>query len=160
MHHQKFRHPNGEEGLDAEATEATEHIVNSHEPSPKKAKVETELRNEKQENKNSEAKEILVAETVEASEETREVEETVEPIPKFKDWPSDPVQSVEQKYLVKMPEDFMALWDFCKGMNRENPRLALQKSCELVLVGPYDIVAGDEFKSTNLNDFLCHRRYA
>ena len=33
------------------------------------------------------------------------------------------------------------------------------KTCGLALVGPYEIVSGKEFKSTKLNDYLCHYRY-
>ena len=80
-------------------------------------------------------------------------------VPEFKNWPSDPIKSVEQKFLTKMPKDFMAFWEFCKSIDRENPREALLKSCGLLLVGPFDIVAGQEFESNKLNDFLCHYRY-
>ena len=80
-------------------------------------------------------------------------------VPEFKNWPSDPITSVEQKFLTKMPKDFMAFWEFCKSIDRENPREALLKSCGLLLVGPFDIVAGQEFESNKLNDFLCHYRY-
>ena len=80
-------------------------------------------------------------------------------VPEFKNWPSDPVKSVEQKFLTKMPKDFMAFWEFCKSIDRENPRQALLKSCGLLLVGPFDIVAGQEFESNKLSDFLCHYRY-
>ena len=80
-------------------------------------------------------------------------------VPEFKNWPSDPITSVEQKFLTKMPKDFMAFWEFCKSIDRGNPREALLKSCGLLLVGPFDIVAGQEFESNKLNDFLCHYRY-
>ena len=56
-------------------------------------------------------------------------------------------------------QDFLEFWNFCKGINREDPREALVKSCGLRLVGPYDIVAGQAFTTTKLNDFLCHYRY-
>ena len=55
-------------------------------------------------------------------------------VPEFKNWPSDPITSVEQKFLTKMPKDFMAFWEFCKSIDRENPREALLKSCGLLLV--------------------------
>ncbi len=63
-------------------------------------------------------------------------------VPEFKDWPSDPVKSVEQKFLTKMPEDFMAFWELCKTINRENPREALVKSCGLLLVSIQRLIKG------------------
>ena len=86
------------------------------------------------------------------------IEDDSDLVPAFKDWPTDPIKSVEQKFLVKMPEDFMAFWEFCKSINRDNPCEALVKSCGLVLVGPFDILAGKEFESKKLNDYLCHHR--
>ena len=62
------------------------------------------------------------------------VDDNSDLVPAFKDWPSDPVKSVEQKFLTKMPEDFMAFWEMCKTIDRENPREALVKSCGLLLV--------------------------
>lgn len=155
MHHQKFRHPKAGEKEDP--SETREEQI---EPSPKKLKTveATEQVPEVVEDTKADQGEDVACEESQ-EEEFEAVEENSEPVPEFKDWPKDPVVSVEQKFLVKMPEDFMAFWDFCKGINRENPREALLKSCGLILVGPFDIVAGQEFKSTNLNDYLCHYRY-
>ena len=159
MHHEKFKHP--KKGEDSEESNKTPTNVN--EPSPKKQKIEEV--NDDSGTKDAEEptntdEEIEPTEAPESiAEETQSVEETPEPIPEFKDWPKDPMMAIKQNFLVKMPEDFLAFWDFCKNLNREDPRIALQKSCGLVLVGPYDILAGQEFKSTNLNDFLCHYRY-
>ena len=94
-----------------------------------------------------------------SDEEEPHVQDDSEQVPVFADWPKDPLKSVEQKFLTKMPEDFVSFWDFCKGINRENPREAFLKTCGLLLVGPYDIYCGKEFKSTKLNDYLCHYRY-
>ena len=155
MHHQKFRHPKAGEKEDPSETREEQ-----SEPSPKKLKtVEAaeQVPEVVEDAKSDQGEDVACEESQE--EEFEAVEENSEPVPEFKDWPKDPVVSVEQKFLVKMPEDFMAFWDFCKGINRENPREALLKSCGLILVGPFDIVAGQEFKSTNLNDYLCHYRY-
>jgi len=155
MHHQKFRHPKAEDGDEKNVETLPKEEI--EQPSPKKPKIEEaaaeDVDDEVQSNESEEG------EREDMTEEFQGVDETPEPVPAFEDWPKDPVSSVEEKFLVKMPEDFMAFWDFCKGINRENPREALLKSCGLILVGPYDIVAGDEFQSTNLNDYLCHCRY-
>ena len=157
MHHEKFRHP--KPGHDNEKEEEVENTNKTptkvEEPSPKKQKIE-EVKPEKSDPEAGDDEEPMKENDI---KEIEAPEETPEPIPEWKDWPKDPMLTIEQNFLVTMPEDFMAFWDFCKNLNRENPRMALQKSCGLILVGPYDIVAGQAFKSTNLNDYLCHYRY-
>ena len=96
---------------------------------------------------------------VETSEEISEpIEDDSETVPAYSE-EKDTMKRVEMLFLTKMPEDFLPFWEFCKGVNRENPAEALLNTCGLRLVGPFDIVAGKEFKSTKLNDFLCHHRY-
>ena len=163
MHHEKFKHPKPDESLNKEGEKSSKTPTKINEPSPKKQKLE-EVKDEAVSKEAAEPEkfeeEIEATEEAEGvAEETQSIEETPEPIPEFKDWPKDPMMTIKQNFLVKMPEDFLAFWDFCKNINREDPRTALQKSCGLVLVGPYDILAGQEFKSTNLNDYLCHYRY-
>jgi len=161
MHHQKFRHPKPEGSEEKNVEEEPQSKEEIKTPSPKKPRIEelTKKAPEVVEDEVQCTPTKCKFESEDMTEEFEVIEETPEPVPAFADWPKDPVLSVEEKFLVKMPEDFMAFWDFCKGINRENPREALLKSCGLILVGPYDIVAGDEFKSTNLNDYLCHYRY-
>ncbi|XP_037506007.1 histone PARylation factor 1 isoform X2 [Rhipicephalus sanguineus] len=94
------------------------------------------------------------------------------------DSPDDVRESIKQKFLVEMPEDFYDFWDFCCSLKKENPSGAtyLNHSCterasqlqdalyellHLRLVGPFDVLAG---KLTNksvrtFDDFLCHWRY-
>lgn len=157
MHHQKFRHPKEavkvDEPVDGLKEDAKEDLVEEvvkevEEPAAKKAKIEVDDAPLK----------VLEPEANPEKTDDKPVEDDSDEIPAFENWPKDPVNSVEQKFLTKVPEDFMAFWDFCKGVNRENPREALNQ-CGLKLVGPFDIVAGEEFTSTKLNDYLCHYRY-
>lgn len=158
MHHQKFRHPKeGEDEMDTkekpekEEEEVGEEAVIEQVPVVKKVKTDDE---------EMETREEAAMAEEEPSKKEEEVEvEASEILPPVEDWPKDPVKNVEQKFLTKMPADFMAFWQFCKGINRENPREAILKSCGLRLVGPYDIVAGQTFETRKLNDFLCHYRY-
>ena len=164
MHHQKFKHPKDEESpakgkIDTEIKE----------PTPKKAKLDlspeknvekSELKEEKSVENEKKLEEEEVEKTEEKVEKTEEkVEEDFELIPEFDKWPLDPLESIQQKFLTKMPEDFMAFWDFCKGLNREDPSKALFDTCGLLLVGPFDILSQKTFKSCKLQDFLCHYRY-
>ncbi|KAJ8951758.1 hypothetical protein NQ318_012609 [Aromia moschata] len=58
-----------------------------------------------------------------------------------------------------MPEDFYKFWDFCKNSKPNNPTQAL-KDIGLILVGPYDVLAG-KFINVNKRDkeYLIHWRY-
>ncbi|KAL1434849.1 hypothetical protein MTO96_001735 [Rhipicephalus appendiculatus] len=77
------------------------------------------------------------------------------------DSPEDVRESIKQKFLVEMPEDFYDFWDFCCSLKKESPSDALHELLRLSLVGPFDVLAG---KLTNKSirtsdDFLCHWRY-
>lgn len=61
-------------------------------------------------------------------------------LPPQGDWPKDSILNLEQKFLVKMPPDFFAFWDFCLLSNRSNPREALLETTGLRLVGPFDLL--------------------
>ena len=93
-----------------------------------------------------------------SDEKSEPIEDDSESVPAYSE-EKDTIKRVEMLFLTKMPADFLPFWEFCKGANRENPAEALLNTCGLRLVGPFDIVAGKEFKSTKLNDFLCHHRY-
>jgi len=169
MHHQKFRHPKDEEKENKKVEDKEEVVEKAQEEPPaKKLKVDDE--SDTEEPTKESPKDLDDTDGAKASkspevfdddekETPLQVDDNSDLVPAFKDWPSDPVKSVEQKFLTKMPEDFMAFWEMCKTIDRENPREALVKSCGLLLVGPYDIVAGQEFESNKLNDYLCHYRF-
>jgi hypothetical protein len=61
-------------------------------------------------------------------------------LPASEKWPKDPKENILQKFLVKMPPDFFAFWDFCAFLNRSNPREAFLETAGLKLVGPYDLM--------------------
>ncbi|KAK4299087.1 hypothetical protein Pmani_028614 [Petrolisthes manimaculis] len=76
------------------------------------------------------------------------------------DSPQDVRFSIEQKFLLEMPQDFFDLWDCCKKINAEKPEEALQKA-GLTLVGPYDILTGKlkKLKTRRVSSYVCHWRY-
>uniref|UniRef100_A0A6M2CRS2 Protein ovary overexpressed n=1 Tax=Rhipicephalus microplus TaxID=6941 RepID=A0A6M2CRS2_RHIMP len=77
------------------------------------------------------------------------------------DSPGDVRESIKQKFLVEMPEDFYDFWDFCCSLKKESPSDALYELLHLRLVGPFDVLAGKltNKKASMSDDFLCHWRY-
>ena len=134
MHHQKFRHPKGD---DTDTLDEAEEL--SKEPQAKKAKIEdpvpekgddkcqfqekTEVDEEKCDG--DEKTEIDGANSTKPAEEFPtpiDEDETIvddlsEKVPNFSDWPKDPIKRVEELFLTKFPEDFLQLWEFCKGIS-------------------------------------------
>ncbi|XP_034240414.1 histone PARylation factor 1 [Thrips palmi] len=75
--------------------------------------------------------------------------------------PSDIKQSIKQKFLVEMPEDFYLFWDFCESVNGSNPALAF-KDLGLRLVGPFDVLSSHfklDSSQRKQSLFLLHWRY-
>lgn len=74
--------------------------------------------------------------------------------------PADIRDSIKQKFLMDMPEDFYRFYEFCKGLNTSDPCAALD-AAGLRLCGPYDVLAGnlpeDRVRSAAL--YLRHYRY-
>lgn len=68
-------------------------------------------------------------------------------------------QNIREKFLINMPNDFYDFWNFCKDLNSTKPLNALQ-DIGLMLVGPYDVLAG-KFNDVNLSsdEYLIHWRY-
>ncbi|XP_015809667.3 histone PARylation factor 1 [Nothobranchius furzeri] len=63
-------------------------------------------------------------------------------------------------YGLQMPEDLFHFWDFCKELCPDNPCGALKDTLGLVLVGPFDVLAGAHRISKNLQpNFHLHCRY-
>lgn len=75
--------------------------------------------------------------------------------------PENVQQSIKQKFLVEMPQDFYDFWAFCESLNKHNPEDALQNLLGLHLVGPFDVVAGKLRNGSvkNKDEFLRHWRY-
>ncbi|XP_069182099.1 histone PARylation factor 1-like isoform X3 [Procambarus clarkii] len=91
------------------------------------------------------------------------------PIPQFEDnvkdfnvaeSPEDVRFSIEQKFLLEMPDDFFDFWDCCSQINKEKPEEALMKA-GLTLVGPYDVLTGKlkGLKTRKISSYVCHWRY-
>lgn len=64
------------------------------------------------------------------------------------------------KFLVHMPTDFYAFWDFCTVLQPANPAAALERY-QLRLVGPFDVLAGhfDGLAPREPADYLRHWRF-
>lgn len=66
---------------------------------------------------------------------------------------------IQRNFLVKMPDDFYKFWEFCKIINEKDPLHAFEK-VDLVLVGPFDVLAGKFQNVTKTkNEYLRHWRY-
>lgn len=72
----------------------------------------------------------------------------------------DKKQFIKEKFLVEMPDDFYAFYEFCKKLNTRDPLKAFA-DVDLFLVGPFDVLA-DKFtnvKSKTSDQYLIHWRY-
>lgn len=77
------------------------------------------------------------------------------------DSPDNVRESIKQKFLVEMPDDFYDFWDFCCSLNKKDPSDALHDLLGLRLVGPFDVLSG-KLKNRSVkasDDFLCHWRF-
>ncbi|XP_042859355.1 histone PARylation factor 1-like [Penaeus japonicus] len=76
------------------------------------------------------------------------------------DSPRNIRESIEQKFLLDMPDDFFEFWDFCRELNQEKAEEAFADA-GLTLVGPFDVLSGKlaKLKHRKLSSFLCHWRY-
>lgn len=73
-----------------------------------------------------------------------------------------PTEFIKNKFLVNMPDDFYALWDFCKetAVGEQAPESIFQKF-GLQLVGPFDVLA-NKFKDAGHfqpGQYLRHWRF-
>lgn len=85
-------------------------------------------------------------------------------LPPDQEIPASPVdvkESLEQKFLVKMPDDFYDFWQFCETLDKHSPQDALYETLGLRLVGPFDVLSGKLTSKSvkSADDFLCHWRY-
>jgi len=74
--------------------------------------------------------------------------------------PEDVKEKIKQKFLVDMPEDFYAFYEFCKEMKKTDPHDALS-AAGLKLCGPFDILGGriPENAPRSASLYLRHYRY-
>ncbi|KAK8754733.1 hypothetical protein V5799_002555 [Amblyomma americanum] len=144
-HLKKFKHPESKEPSDEAATSKDTTKLGQHAPvtdvsSPKKEKKATADRSD---------------------EPAKGTEMQGNDDNELPDSPDDVRESIKQKFLVEMPDDFYDFWDFCSSLSKNDPSSALHDLLGLRLVGPFDVLAG---KLTNKSvktsdDFLCHWRY-
>ncbi len=176
MHHQKFKHPSkgGATPAAPEPEQEEKKVVETlvEEPPAKRMKAATLSPKKESPKKHDDTKAKKGEEVTDGTASSKSKcltdeeqllkvpdDENSELVPPFDEWPKDAIKSVEQRFLTKMPDDFMAFWEFCKSINMDHPEEALLKTCNLRLVGPYDILAKTRFETRKLNDFLCHYRY-
>ncbi|XP_064086036.1 histone PARylation factor 1-like [Macrobrachium nipponense] len=100
---------------------------------------------------------------IEEDDEDRPLEPSPEVVHEdypVKESPEDVRLSIEQKFLLEMPDDFYNLWDLCVKLNKDKPEEALIKA-GLTLVGPYDVLTGKlkNIKERKVSTYLCHWRY-
>ncbi|NWR57139.1 HPF1 factor, partial [Bucorvus abyssinicus] len=79
--------------------------------------------------------------------------------PNQTDIPDSLCQEAEKCYRLKLPEDFYQFWKFCEELHPEKPSDALVSSVGLMLVGPYDILAGKHKVKSSDADFNLHWRF-
>lgn len=91
-------------------------------------------------------------------DEIGEVSETFDDI--LPPSPQNIRESIKQKFLVDMPEDFYQLYKFCESLDKSDPCLALSVA-QLQLVGPYDVLAANipKEKTRSAKLFLRHWRF-
>lgn len=75
--------------------------------------------------------------------------------------PEDVKESIKQKFLIEMPEDFYSFWDFCHSLNPRHPEDALEADLNLQLVGPFDVLSGKikSLKPRKQSTYLRYYRY-
>lgn len=136
LHHQKYKHPTKRK------LEAEKGLV-------KKKQKLAPGENEKQ---------VSISTVPAAAEnECKILSVTEEDLPPT---PEDEKETIKQKFLVEMPEDFYSFWSFCKTLSPDKPEEAL-KDVGLLLVGPFDILSGSLKKAIQrkLSLYLIHWRY-
>lgn len=80
----------------------------------------------------------------------------------YKQLLKEPAEFIKTKFLTDMPDDFSVLWEFCKETAKESQAPeSVFKKFGLLLVGPYDVLAG-KFNNAEMfepGDYLRHWRF-
>ncbi|XP_042893460.1 LOW QUALITY PROTEIN: histone PARylation factor 1-like [Penaeus japonicus] len=154
QHHSRFKHP-PKRKLESSESE-TEDLV----PKGKKYKTDDE-------EKDSGSGDDFEVPSIDKEEHTADTSQPEEddaesPVHELEVAPSpeNVRESIEQKFLVDMPEDFFDFWDLCKELDKEKPEEAFIKA-GITLVGPYDILSGKlkNLKTRKISSYVCHWRY-
>lgn len=155
QHHNRFKHP-PKRKLEYTESEAEDLV-----PKGKKCKTEDNEENDSDSGDNFEVpsidKDDDKADTSQPEEDAAE-----SPVHELEvaASPENVRESIEQKFLLDMPDDFFDLWDLCKTLNKEKPEEAFIKA-GITLVGPYDILSGKlkKLKTRKISSYVCHWRY-
>lgn len=177
MHTEKFKHPEKQKNEDKENEEVNKRPLPSDSSeddvdAAKKARLESleSVTTEESTEDNTTGGDTTEESTDEADttadksevNESDGVDKNTEDV--FEDLlpssPQDIKENIKQKFLVEMPEDFFAFFEFCKEMNKAAPHDALS-AAGLKLCGPFDVLGGiipsDAPRSESL--YLRHYRY-
>ncbi|KAF2354235.1 Histone PARylation factor 1 [Trinorchestia longiramus] len=157
-HQKKFSHPtNDKPSKPAEAKRKAEIALSDKDLTTTAADVGTKTA------KKAKVEDLSSSSSSNANNNECETSEVVE---KFfcdpeEELPSDPYsleESIKQKFLVEMPEDFYKFWQFCTDLNKDAPLEALS-AVGIQLVGVYDVVACKQLVPRCPSRYLCHWRY-
>lgn len=161
LHKDKFKHPQSEQGA-----EDKENIETKKRPlSEDSSADEVDDAKKSKLSSSEEVTKVPEEKIADNGEEEKETEKkTDETETEYMDLlPASPEnirENIKQKFLVEMPEDFFQFYDFCKGLNKEDPSSALSPA-GLKLCGAYDVIGGkipkDCPRSASL--YLRHYRY-
>lgn len=80
----------------------------------------------------------------------------------YKEMLKDASVFIKHKFLVDMPEDFYAFWEFCKiNSRKEEPVESVFMPFGIRLIGPFDVLSGkfDDAKMFEPGSYLRHCRY-
>ncbi|XP_030766903.1 histone PARylation factor 1 [Sitophilus oryzae] len=143
IHHQKYKHPPQKKHNNGEPTNSPKRIKLDVDPTKKEeinkvketVKTQNEANTEISDTQMPDLNTPNQHEFLEAFQDLIDSDITTTP----KDL--DPKDFIQKKFLVEMPTDFYAFWDFCKSLKPNKPEEAL-KNIGLTLVGPYDVLAG------------------
>ncbi|XP_046394323.1 histone PARylation factor 1 [Ischnura elegans] len=156
-HHEKYKHPPKKtpegRGVIRKVVDKDESCVASSAPSPEKSPEKKKI---KLDTSDEEAEQITSSPSHSNASEPV-VDDPENALPPS---PEDVKESIKQKFLCEMPEDFYQFWDFCKNLSSDSPARAL-KEIGLMLVGPYDVLSGElkKVKHRDSSSYLRHWRY-
>lgn len=80
----------------------------------------------------------------------------------YKEMLKDVSVFIKHKFLVDMPDDFYAFWEFCKiNARKDDPIENIFKSFGIRLIGPFDVLSGkfDDARMFEPGSYLRHCRY-
>lgn len=154
-HRDRFSHPPpADDAENKENNKRPNRSESEPEDSPKKMKYGSSTEEEEESGKEDKGTRATEGEKEAEAKKETEYNDILPPSP------ANIRESVKQKFLVEMPEDFYQFYDFCKGLNKADPHSALEVA-GLRLCGPFDVLGGklgsERVRSAAL--YLRHCRY-